>query len=187
MHARLLSGVLLAFGCADLAVLDLLLAPRLAALGARAAEPAAIAAEPAPTAAPRAAAPPAPPAPIAAAPPAHPPAVGPERAAADITFELGEARLRYAARVELVRVARELRGDPDRGLRVRGHADRLGAPALNLSLSRWRAEEVTRFLVSHGAPRARLTLEARGDLEPSDPSDTPTAWAKNRRVELFWR
>jgi outer membrane protein OmpA-like peptidoglycan-associated protein len=185
MRARLASGILLSLGFADLAVLDLLLAPRLAAVSAKEVAAAAIAAERAEVAASPSVAPPAK---EAAATPAPPPAIGPTRAAPDIAFELGQARIRGArARSDLLRVAGELRGDPGRGLLVRGHADRLGSPAPNLALSRWRAQEVERFLVAHGAPAARILLEARGDLEPIDRSETPVAWAKNRRVELFWR
>jgi peptidoglycan-associated lipoprotein len=43
------------------------------------------------------------------------------------------------------------------------------------------------FLISHGAPLDRITVEAVGDSEPIDPGNNPVAWAKNRRVQVLWR
>jgi outer membrane protein OmpA-like peptidoglycan-associated protein len=197
MHARFASGLFLALGFADLAVLDLILAPRLAAeQEARAATArAAVAAStptpkaaankeaPPPAAEPLAAAPKPAPAPRAAAPGAEAPPPIP-----DVLFAIeSESVTSLPAILRLERVAVELRTHPGRRLLLRGHADRLGSPAHNLMLSRHRAEAVRRILVVRGAPADRITVEAAGDSEPADPDSTPTAWAKNRRVQILWR
>jgi outer membrane protein OmpA-like peptidoglycan-associated protein len=188
MHARLASGVFLALGFADLAFLNLLLAPRLAV---RTARPAAreIAAEVARPPAPA----PAPPTAAAAAEPAagraEPPAAEPGPAPVpDVLFALSSEQITSVdAAFALADVARALRAHPARRVRLRGHADRLGAPAFNQALSRQRAQAVRHFLVARGAPPERIDIEAVGDAEPADPGDGFLAWARNRRVQVLWQ
>jgi outer membrane protein OmpA-like peptidoglycan-associated protein len=181
MDARLASGVLVALGLADMAGLNLLLAPRLAARPAMSAPRAAPACPP-----PLAAAPPATAAPTATAATAAPEVEAP--AGADVIFELAGERIGSVVAVgELQRVAAELTTHPERRLVLRGHTDRLGSPAQNLALSRRRAEAILRLLMNFGAPADRISIEAAGDSEPVDTSDTPVGWARNRRVELLWR
>jgi len=189
MHARVASGVFLALGFADLAVLNLLLAPRLAAQSARAAmEQVAPCEMPRTPAAARA---PAPAAPRAAEAPARAKPIAralPSSAAPDVLFALESTRVTSReASLALQRVARELGAGDARSVLLRGHADRLGNPAHNLALSRQRAAAVRLFLIARGAPAERILVEALGDTEPADRSDTPTAWAKNRRVQILWR
>lgn len=193
MSARFASGVFLALGFADLAVLNLLLAPRLGTDSTSRAET--TTPDKAPSAAAKAAgraparlvSPPRPaapkPAPIAAA--AQPARA---RAAPDVRFALASDLVTSipAAR-SLEQVAREIASDGSRQILLRGHADRLGQPTMNLALSRRRADSVKRYLTLRGAPAGRIAVEALGDTEPADPSDTPAAWAKNRRVEVLWR
>ena len=187
MHARLASGVFVALGFADLAVLNFHLAPAL--LRERAAEiapcpmpppssaPAAATTEPAP---PREA--------RAEAPAASAPSRAPAETIDDVRFRLQSERVEsLEAAAALGRAARALAADPSRRIALRGHADRLGLPASNLVLSRRRAEAVKQLLVMHGAPAERIDVQAAGDAEPVDPSDTPAAWAKNRRVQVLWR
>jgi outer membrane protein OmpA-like peptidoglycan-associated protein len=88
---------------------------------------------------------------------------------------------------EAQRLAAELARTNDRKLVVRGHSDRLGPPETNLSLSRRRAEAVARLLWAFGAPPERILIEAAGSSEPADTTETPTGWARNRRVQLLWR
>jgi outer membrane protein OmpA-like peptidoglycan-associated protein len=207
MYARMASGLFLALGFADLAVLNFILAPRLAAgeaqrattLGAEAAPSARLlrgpegAVESAASGAPASAAPRpvAPAAPAALPSPPPPPAAtaaSPVDAAPDIVFGLDEIRFTsLAAGKDLQRLAAELRADARKKLILRGHSDRLGSPAHNLILSGQRAEVVARILAVNGAPLERVTVEAVGDNEPADTSDTPLGWMRNRRVQLLWR
>lgn len=190
MDARLAAGVFVALGFADLAVLNFHLAPALMRERASEAAP-----RPAPAAVLTTATPAAEPpreAPKAAAPEEGKERVGPARVApapiADVRFRLQSERVEsLEAAADLERAARVLTADPSRRITLRGHADRLGLPANNLVLSRRRAEAVKQVLVMHGAPADRIEVEAAGDAEPVDPSDTPAAWAKNRRVQILWR
>lgn len=191
MDARLASGVLVALGFADMAALNLLLAPRLAAPQVMIAAAARPDCPPPPAATRVEAAPPPASASPEAAPAAPAPAPSPanlEPASSDVIFELGDERVgSILATNEIKRVAGELAADPARRIVLRGHTDRLGTPAQNLVLSRRRAEAIRRLLKAFGAPEDRISIEAAGDAEPADTSDTPRGWARNRRVQLFWR
>jgi peptidoglycan-associated lipoprotein len=190
MHARMASGVLLALGFADLATLNLVLAPRLAGR----AGPVALAPAATPPCAPEASQPPAAPEDTGATPAAPAPTAPPEfravdePAGADIVFPPGELGITSPdVSAEVRRLAAELSASGDRKLVVRGHSDRLGTSEGNLSLSWRRAKSVARLLASFGAPADRILVEAAGSAEPADTTDTPTGWARNRRVQLLWR
>jgi outer membrane protein OmpA-like peptidoglycan-associated protein len=180
------SWLVLSLGVADLAVLNLVLAPRLSERR-RPAGPEAvdIAAEA------RAIAPPPAPVPAASAPLAPsappPPDRGPSEAAPDIVFELGGSEVPASRGADVRRLAEELRAPGGRTLVLRGHADRLGLASRNLALSRLRAESVQRLLGVFGAPADRIVVEAAGDAEPASTEDTPRGWARNRRVQLHFR
>ncbi|APR78431.1 18K peptidoglycan-associated outer membrane lipoprotein [Minicystis rosea] len=194
MHARVASGVFLALGFADLALLNLLLAPRLAAERALAdkASPQEISAPVEPPRAPAQAVtvvkPPSSPPPSSTATIAANAHAGQSEAAPDVLFSLESERITsFDAAMALDRVARELRADPKRRVLLRGHTDRLGTSSFNVVLSRRRAESVRHFLIAHGAPGERIDIESVGDTEPADPGDGFMAWAKNRRVQVIWR
>ena len=53
-------------------------------------------------------------------------------------------------------------------------------------LARLRAHSVAKYLVDHGVAREKIVIEAAGDSEPEDSSDSATAYAKNRRVQIIW-
>ncbi len=106
----------------------------------------------------------------------------------DIIFILDSHLITSAQSLaDLQRVARELASHPGRRLLIRGHSDQMGTPEYKRSLSQRRAMTVQNFLVSHGAPADRISIEAVGDGDPADTGDTPVAWARNRRVQLLWR
>jgi peptidoglycan-associated lipoprotein len=112
----------------------------------------------------------------------------PGESIADVNFELSSYQITYLPSiVALKRVAQELRKDPSRRLLLRGHTDQMGPDSYKHALSQRRATTVQMFLISHGAPLDRITVEAVGDSEPIDPGSNPVAWAKNRRVQVLWR
>lgn len=198
MQARFASGFFLVLGVADLAVLNLVLAPKLVTPPERDTVSRSTP-TPAQTTAGRPAAPSSGPAALAQTAVSAPPRSAPPPAPKPIAARQGRAALdvRFSLQSELVtsiegagaldRLATELAADPTLGVVLRGHADRLGRPAHNLVLSQRRAEAVKRYLVMRGAPGDRIDVEAAGDTEPLDPDDTPAAWSKNRRVEVRWR
>jgi chemotaxis protein MotB len=74
-------------------------------------------------------------------------------------------------------------------LRVDGHTDDVplsgnGRFRDNWQLSAARAIAVVKFLIANGVAPNRLVAAGFGQFQPLDPSDTPEARAKNRRIEL---
>jgi chemotaxis protein MotB len=105
---------------------------------------------------------------------------------ADLT-PAGQEQLRLLA-ISIRQIGSEIPPDVHWILRVDGHADRQkvsgGAYASNWELSAARAIAVTKLLIDQGVPPDHLAATAFGDTQPIDPSDTPAAYAKNRRIEL---
>jgi chemotaxis protein MotB len=86
-------------------------------------------------------------------------------------------------------VAAHLAPDTDWLVRVDGHADKQQVAAggrypSNWDLSAARAVSVVRALVADGIPANRLVAASFGESQPLDPTNTPAAYAKNRRVEI---
>jgi OOP family OmpA-OmpF porin len=71
-----------------------------------------------------------------------------------------------------------------------GHSDTTGDDAVNLLVSRKRAEAVRDWLMAHGVAADRITVVAIGEQNPVAPNATskgepnPSGRAENRRVEL---
>jgi len=69
-------------------------------------------------------------------------------------------------------------------VRIEGHTDNQGNPALNLQLSKDRAQAVAAHLIKAGIDPARLEVEGFGDTRPIAPNMTPRGRELNRRVEF---
>jgi outer membrane protein OmpA-like peptidoglycan-associated protein len=69
-------------------------------------------------------------------------------------------------------------------VRVEGHTDSTGSPALNRTLSQHRAESVVKWLVKHGIDGSRLTAQGFGPDRPIDDNSTDAGRRNNRRVEF---
>ena len=67
---------------------------------------------------------------------------------------------------------------------VAGNTDSIGTDAYNMKLSRRRADAVRDYLIQHGIPATRITVEANGESKPVASNDTADGRAQNRRVEL---
>jgi outer membrane protein OmpA-like peptidoglycan-associated protein len=70
---------------------------------------------------------------------------------------------------------------------IRGHTDTRGNEALNIGLSRRRAEAVAAYLGERGVARDRMVIEGVGESQPADRQETLNAMARNRRVQVIWR
>ena len=68
---------------------------------------------------------------------------------------------------------------------LRSHSDSEGARAVNLQLSRRRAEVVKNFLVKLGIESERLRMRACGEAYPVASNATEEGRLLNRRVELI--
>lgn len=71
-------------------------------------------------------------------------------------------------------------------LRVAGHADERGSREYNISLGWKRAAAVAAYFEQYGVPKQRIMVVSYGKEKPLVSGHNPTAWAKNRRVEVFY-
>ncbi|MFW2476780.1 MAG: OmpA family protein, partial [Sediminibacterium sp.] len=65
-----------------------------------------------------------------------------------------------------------------------GHTDNVGSDAVNMILSRKRAESVKQYLVDQGAKSSKIEALGRGETEPASSNKTADGRQKNRRVEF---
>ncbi|MFC1531826.1 peptidoglycan -binding protein [Thermodesulfobacteriota bacterium] len=114
---------------------------------------------------------------------------------AELLFDSGSAELGEEGKRHLAKVAATLRQLSNRLpedinwiLRIDGHTDRVPINnerfASNWELSMARALSVAQFLADQGVPERRMTAAGFSKFHPIDPSDTPEAYRKNRRIEI---
>lgn len=115
----------------------------------------------------------------------------PIRLSSDALFDFDSARLTPAGRGNLDRLQQAIRSASQvQSIRVAGYADRIGADAYNLELSRQRAQAVVDYLVQGGVPVAAIRAEGRGEADPlvecpeAKRADVIACLAPNRRVEI---
>jgi chemotaxis protein MotB len=108
-----------------------------------------------------------------------------------LTFEPGSATLKDAAKTELVKISRLLRGRSNK-IEIRGHAamkllDENSEFADLRDLSYYRAKAVAMFLAEEGGLREEfLVVDARGATEPiALRRYSPEEQTENRRVEII--
>ena len=113
----------------------------------------------------------------------------------ELLFASGSADLGEIGKSHLVKVAEILQQlsikfpeDINWILRIDGHTDRIPIHndrfASNWELSTARAVSVVRFLADQGIPENRMTAAGFSKFHPIDPSNTPEAYRKNRRIEI---
>lgn len=102
-----------------------------------------------------------------------------------ITFDVNRAEIKPESYGTLTDIATVLKENPEVRIKITGHTDSDGDDALNLDLSRRRAESVKNELAAKfGIDAARMQAEGAGETRPAAPNDTPANKAVNRRVEL---
>jgi OOP family OmpA-OmpF porin len=68
---------------------------------------------------------------------------------------------------------------------ITGHTDNVGSEEYNLALSRFRAENVKKYLVEqYGVNPQRLDVQGAGPAQPVADNDTPEGRQRNRRVAI---
>ena len=103
-----------------------------------------------------------------------------------ITFDSGKASIKPESYGTLNDIATVLKENPGVSVKIVGHTDSDGDDALNLDLSRRRAESVKNELVSKfGLDASRMQTEGAGESKPVAPNDSPANKAMNRRVEFI--
>ena len=100
-----------------------------------------------------------------------------------ITFRTGSADLDIGAAPVLTQLRDALAADPALRLRLTGHTDATGTPAVNIPLSQRRAESVRQWLLANGIAADRLTAEGRGPNEPIADNASESGRSLNRRVQ----
>ncbi|MBF0426547.1 MAG: OmpA family protein [Magnetococcales bacterium] len=103
---------------------------------------------------------------------------------ATIRFALGTAEVDAAGHALLASLLRHLHHLPRARVQVWGHSDRQGPEALNLALSRERAQRVAAIITAGGIAPERLEVAGYGASLPADDGDSEMALAHNRRVDV---
>lgn len=103
--------------------------------------------------------------------------------AARIEFASGSVVLNVASAPVLDLAARAASDCPGT-LRVEGHTDNTGNPALNDALSLRRAEAVRAAMIDRGVPADRLIAAGYGQTNPVGDNETADGRARNRRIEI---
>ena len=97
-----------------------------------------------------------------------------------VTFEKGSSALDPASHPALEPIANYLSENPDAKLNIIGHSSTEGSEALNLRLSKARAQSVANYLLSEkGIDASRLIVEGKGKSEAIYDDQE-----KNRRIEI---
>jgi OOP family OmpA-OmpF porin len=101
----------------------------------------------------------------------------------NLEFDLGKATIKASSYATLNRVA-SLLVEKNFSLKLAGHTDNSGSMALNLRLSKDRAEAVKAYLVSQGANASTIEATGYGPNQPIATNKTAAGRQQNRRVEF---
>lgn len=110
-----------------------------------------------------------------------------EQAALNTTvfyFDFDVAEFQPQDRETLIVHARNLAANPNRRVRLEGHADERGTREYNLALGERRANSIRDFLIVNGASRNQLETVSYGEERPAVRGQTEDAYRQNRRVEI---
>jgi outer membrane protein OmpA-like peptidoglycan-associated protein len=100
-----------------------------------------------------------------------------------VTFRTNSADLDVNAAPVLTQLRDALAADPALRLRLTGHTDATGTPAINIPLSQRRAESVRQWLAANGIAAERRTVEGKGPNEPIADNASESGRSLNRRVQ----
>ena len=101
----------------------------------------------------------------------------------NVIFARGSDELQKQSYAELDQLIARLKTSGDMIIQLEGHTDFAGNPQANMALSQARVESVKNYLVRR-INKNRVLTKAFGGTQPLFQDRTPTAMAKNRRVEV---
>lgn len=103
-----------------------------------------------------------------------------------ITFPINSYQIQPQFQATLDEVARTLAAYPSTYIDVYGHTDPSGGDAINIPLSKNRAQSVANYLAARGVNSARIATQGFGSAQPLPGNDNSTEAerAANRRVEI---
>lgn len=99
-------------------------------------------------------------------------------------FEFDRSELNTEARDALVFHAAELKANPNRRVRLEGHASEEGTREYNLALGERRSQAVERYLQVQGVSANQLEVISYGEEMPAVTGSNEQAYSRNRRVEM---
>lgn len=102
-------------------------------------------------------------------------------------FDFDVAEFKAEDRDTLTYHARDLAANPDRSIRLEGHADERGTREYNLALGERRANGILNYLIVNGASRAQIEVVSYGEERPAESGQSEQAYSMNRRVEIVGR
>ncbi|MBC6608377.1 OmpA family protein [Hymenobacter sp. BT188] len=102
----------------------------------------------------------------------------------NIFFAQSKFFLRENSYPELQRLIGIMKEYPNMEIKLEGHTDNQGDPALNVKLSLDRVNEVKKYLVARGISATRITTEGFGGSKPVGSNDQEETRRLNRRVEF---
>jgi len=102
-------------------------------------------------------------------------------------FDFDVSEFRPADRDTLTYHARDLASNPNKRIRLEGHADERGTREYNLALGERRANGVMNFLIVNGASRSQIETVSYGEERPERTGSSDSAYQANRRVEVVSR
>jgi len=98
-------------------------------------------------------------------------------------FQFGSSYINPNDRV-LNKLADELKSNNSK-IKLVGHTDSTGSEAVNLEISKSRAQAVFNFLVSKGVDRNLISVDGLGESNPLNGNTNAEERASNRRVEII--
>ena len=106
------------------------------------------------------------------------------KAITNLEFESNKAKIKQESFLGLDMLAVLLAEKPDWKLKLAGHTDDVGGDAVNMQLSKDRAEAVRNYLVNKGINSSRFIVEYYGKSKPISSNNTDAGRKLNRRVEM---
>ncbi len=101
-----------------------------------------------------------------------------------VNFDFNSSNLTALAKNNLDKLVTVLRNNPDTNINIYGHTDSIGSDAVNLKISKQRADAVKNYFTANGISVSRLFTEGLGKTEPIASNETDAGRAQNRRVEF---
>lgn len=102
-------------------------------------------------------------------------------------FDFDIAEFKAEDRSTLTYHARDLAANPNKRIRLEGHADERGTREYNLALGERRANGILNYLIVNGASRSQIEVVSYGEERPAQTGQTEQAYSRNRRVEVVAR
>jgi outer membrane protein OmpA-like peptidoglycan-associated protein len=107
-----------------------------------------------------------------------------QKALQGIKFDTGKSSIKPVSFPILDAVMKVMFENPNYKLVIGGHTDNVGAEAMNMTLSKDRAESVAVYLIGKGVSPERISSAGYGLTQPVDDNATAAGRTRNRRVEL---